>query len=62
MAKKTTPVRLEDKVVKRVRKYVRGTRQTISGFISGEIDSVMNKLEAHGTKPSATTGQIIGRE
>jgi len=43
--KKTQPVRLEKDVVGRVRKYVEKTRQTISGFISSEIEKVLDKIE-----------------
>jgi hypothetical protein len=42
---KTESVRLESEVVNRVREHVKGSRQTIGGFISYEIEKIMNRLD-----------------
>lgn len=40
----TEPVRIDKKVVSRIRKYVKDTPMTISGFISAELSAVMDRL------------------
>lgn len=38
-------VKIETEVMDRVRKYVAQSRQTISGFISSELESVLDSRE-----------------
>jgi hypothetical protein len=42
---KTEAVRIDSDVVKRARKYVESTRQTLSGFISVELRAVLDKVQ-----------------
>lgn len=43
--KETESVRLDKKVVNRARRYVKDTQQTLGGFISVEINSILEKIQ-----------------
>ena len=48
--KETVSVKLDKSVVKRVRKYVSTTQQTMGGFISIEINVILDKLQPEANK------------
>lgn len=50
MGQKTTSVRLDEKVVRRVRKYIKGKDRTIGGFISSEVSVALDRLYNTGSQ------------
>jgi hypothetical protein len=42
---KTESIRIESEVLNRVREHVKDTRQTVGGFISYELEKIMNRID-----------------